>query len=130
MLAAHPLVGIGPDNFRLAYGEYAGIVNADPRVHSNSMYVEVLAGGGIVGGLAFLWLCWRTGKMFIASAREAVDRKRSMLGAGIAAAGAAIALHGFVDSFLSFTATYILIAITVGLAASFDERNTADANRI
>jgi hypothetical protein len=68
--------------------------------------------------------------MFIASAREAVDRKRSMLGAGIAAAGAAIALHGFVDSFLSFTATYILIAITVGLAASFDERNTADANRI
>src|SRR5207247_7448481 len=28
MIKAHPITGVGPDNFRLAYGEYAGIANA------------------------------------------------------------------------------------------------------
>src|SRR5262249_25537292 len=59
MFAAHPLTGVGPDNFRLQYGTYAGIANADQRVHSNNMYLEVIAGTGIVGALAFLWLAWR-----------------------------------------------------------------------
>ena len=35
------------------------------------------------------------------------------LSAGVLAAGVAIALHGLVDSFLGFTATYVLIAITL-----------------
>jgi O-Antigen ligase len=59
MIAAHPLTGVGPDNFRLTYGTYAGIANADVRVHSNDMYLEVIAGTGVLGGLAFLWLAWR-----------------------------------------------------------------------
>ena len=40
------------------------------------------------------------------------------LSAGVLAAGVAIALHGLVDSFLSFTATYVLIAITLGLVSA------------
>jgi hypothetical protein len=49
---------------------------------------------------------------------------------GVAAAGAAVALHGLVDSFLSFTATYILIAITLGLAVSMGTPSRYDAHRI
>ncbi len=30
----------------------------DRRVHSNNMYIEMLVGGGLVGGAAFAWLCW------------------------------------------------------------------------
>ena len=63
MVGERPLIGVGPDNYRLIYGPYAGLAHFDPRVHSNNMYLEMLAGGGLAGGLAFLWLWWRTGRM-------------------------------------------------------------------
>jgi O-antigen ligase/polysaccharide polymerase Wzy-like membrane protein len=126
MFAAHPLTGVGPDNFRLEYGTYAGIANADPRVHSNNMYLEVMAGTGILGGLAFLWLGWRaSGRIFTLwlSGKET-------LGAGVAAAAVAIAAHGVVDAFLGFTATYILIAITFGLTVASTSMGEAHAHRV
>jgi hypothetical protein len=115
MFAAHPFTGVGPDNYRLLYGDYAGLANADRRVHSNNMYLEVLAGGGLLIAAPFAWLCWRT----VTQMRRLTDRTRAVpLLAGIAAAAAAIALHGLFDSFLSFTPTYILIAIVLGMSAS------------
>lgn len=113
----HPIFGIGPDNFRLSYGPYAGIEHADPRVHSNSMYLEVLAGAGMVGLAAFLWLCWRAQ----ATIRRELARMTSSMSSlypGIVAAVLAIALHGFLDSFLTFTPTYLLISLTLGLAVA------------
>jgi hypothetical protein len=50
--------------------------------------------------------------------------------AGVAAASVAIAFHGLVDSFLSFTATYILIAVTLGMASASHAINQAHAHRI
>ncbi len=111
MFLAHPLHGVGADNFRLLYGEYSSIAPADPRVHSNNMYLEVLSGMGLIGFAALLW----TGRAAIAAARLAL---RSDLGAGLAAAVAAIAVHGLVDSFLSFTGTYLLMAVTLGLTSA------------
>ena len=117
MMVEHPLFGVGPDNYRLLYGTYSGLVPADPRVHSNNMYLEVLAGGGIVGGLAFAWLVWRAARGLLDAVRRAVGME-AMAAAGIAAACAAIALHGALDSFLSFTPTYVLIAVTLALAST------------
>ena len=37
---------------------------------------------------------------------------------GVGAAAAAVLLHGMVDSFLGFTPTYVLIAITFGFVAA------------
>src|SRR5207247_7192871 len=67
MVAAHPLLGVGPDNFRLSYGRYAGIASADPRTHSNNMYLEMFAGGGVLVGAAFAWLLWRAARSAAAS---------------------------------------------------------------
>src|SRR4030095_13711245 len=53
MFAAYPLLGVGPDNFRLTYPRYAGLTSGDPRTHSNNMYLEVAAGGGLVTPLGF-----------------------------------------------------------------------------
>jgi hypothetical protein len=114
MLAAHPWLGVGPDNFRLTYGEYARLPATDPRLHSNNMYIEMFTGGGLIAGAAFLWLVWRAGGSFVRGVR-ASDNAAAV---GIAAAGLAIALHGFVDSFVSFAPTYILISLTLGLAAA------------
>jgi hypothetical protein len=126
MIAAHPITGVGPDNFRLNYGAYAGIVNADARVHSNDMYLEVIAGTGLLGGLAFLWLAWRASGRIFALCRHG----DAALCAGVAAAGLAIAAHGLVDAFLGFTATYILIAITLGLAVAASTMGEAHAHRV
>jgi hypothetical protein len=117
MVVAHPVLGVGPDNFRLRYGEYSGLAHADPRLHSNNMYVEMLAGGGLAGGLAFLWLMWRTAGRLVAAIRLSA-RPHGACAAGVAAAGIAVLIHGTVDSFLSFTPTYVLISITLGLAVA------------
>jgi O-antigen ligase/polysaccharide polymerase Wzy-like membrane protein len=113
MIAEHPLFGVGPDNFRLLYGSYTGQPRADARIHSNNMYLEIVAGGGIVAAVVLLWLLresWRTFRSIGASPNPAAI--------ALVAAGAAIALHGLVDSFVSFAPTYILFALILGCAAA------------
>src|SRR5262249_34528640 len=120
IVGAHPLVGIGLDNFRLAYGPYAGIATPDPRTHSNNMYLEVLTGTGLLGTAAFAWLLWSIGR--------GVD----IADLGVVCALAAIALHGVVDSFLSFAPTYVLFAVTLGLACAAPHASEigSDAHRV
>jgi hypothetical protein len=93
------------------------------------MYLELLVGGGALVALPLIWFLWRSVRTF----RNLVGRQVaeiSTLSAGVVAAGVAIALHGFVDSFLSFTATYVLIAITLGLASACEKLGTPHANRV
>jgi O-antigen ligase len=123
MFVARPLLGVGPDNYRLLYGRFSTIAHADPRVHSNDMYLEVLAGMGIAGVLACGWLAFT-------ALRSAIVAARSPLGLGIAAACAAIAVHGLVDAFLAFTGTYVLIAVTLGLATACEQDDTGHAHRV
>jgi hypothetical protein len=131
MFAAHPILGVGPDNFRLQYGQYAGLANPDLRIHSNNMYIEMIVGGGLPGGLAFLWLIWRAAGRCIAAVARAAD-PRYVCAVGVGAAGAAVFVHGAVDSFLGFTPTYIVIALTLGLAAACTRApgTVTDADRI
>lgn len=124
MWVEHPLLGVGPDNFRLLYGRYASIAHADPRVHSNNTYIELLAGMGLAGAAVLGWLAVRMG--------AAVRRCCAAGGAdlGIAAACLAIALHGLADSFLSFTGTYIVMAVALGLASSCPQGAEPHAHRV
>jgi hypothetical protein len=126
MVEAHPLLGVGPDNFRLLYGTYAGLPNADTRTHSNNMYLEILAGGGLLTAVAFAWLVWTSAGIFTRIGGA------GPIPSAIAAAGAAIGIHGLVDSFLSFAPTYILFAMTLGYAAVFARgmERSADAHRV
>ena len=113
----HPWLGVGPDNFRHLYGRYLGLASWDARVHANNTYLEVLAGAGIAGLSAVLWL-------MLSVVREGWRRWRVMrpedlpLFAAVVAACAAIAVHGLVDSFFTFTPTYVVFAITAGLLCS------------
>lgn len=116
MFAAHPLLGVGPDNFRLLYGGFAGLTNPDTRMHSNNMYIEILVGSGAVGALALGWLLWATGRRLASRVREAAADRSLIADIGVVLAVVAIGVHGAVDSFLGFTPTYTLIAVTLGLA--------------
>ena len=139
MLAEHPATGVGPDNFRLQYGPYLGLVDPDPRLHSNSMYMEILAGTGLLGAAAFAVVCWRVARnawTALAPSRRGSPlaghrpADAALLTAGVVAGAIAIALHGLVDSFLSFTATYVLIAITLGLVVSLGTSSRPHAHRV
>jgi O-antigen ligase len=124
MFVTHPLLGVGPDNYRLLYGNYVRLQKADPRVHSNNMYLEILAGTGALGLVCALWIAFRTARSCIRAVRL------SPAGAGLAAACLAVAVHGLADSFLGFTATYIAIAAALGLAAAVGQRHTRHAHRV
>src|SRR5262249_27876720 len=135
MIAAHPLFGVGPDNFRLEYGSYASIERADTRTHSNNMYLEVVAGGGLAAFVAFAWFLRDAARLLRRAFRGSVFGHASgsdPIPGAMAAARLAIALHGAVDSFLSFAPTYILFALTIGFAAACARslEPAADANRV
>jgi O-antigen ligase len=118
------VLGVGPDNFRLLYGPYAGVRNPDRRTHSNNMYLEMLVGAGLLGALACGWLVWRIAALVAAGVHAATIDRRKAASIGVAAAVIAIGLHGLVDSFLSFTPTYVLIALTLAFADASGPRTT------
>jgi len=114
MLLEHPVLGIGPDNFRVTYGRHLSLSQWDTRVNSNNTYVELFACTGLLGGLTFLWLAWQT----IASPGRALGSSPTAdlpLLAGATASVLAFLGHGFTDYFLGFTPTYVMIWLTMGL---------------
>jgi O-antigen ligase len=131
MFAAHPLLGVGPDNYRLTYTSYADLRLGDARTHSNNMYLEMLAGGGLLTAAAFAWFLWCAGRMCAAGLAQTSDGG-GVIAIAAAAAGVAILLHGLVDSFLSFAPTYVLFSLTLGIAAACARgvETCADAHRI
>jgi hypothetical protein len=131
MFLAHPLTGVGPDNFRLAYGSYLGLAGTDDRTHSNNMYLEVLAGGGLLAATAFVWLLWRSAAC-ASSLLKAAPPASAALALGLAAAMLAIAIHASVDSFVSFAPTYVLFSLTLGCAVACARglEISPDANRV
>jgi hypothetical protein len=118
MFAAHPLLGVGPDNFRLLKWKYMDVPKGDETILANSLYLEFLAGGGIAGFAAFAWLMIELGRAVLrrtASASGLEERQLSWFGVAFLAAFLA---HGAVDYFLKFTPTFLLFWIVAGLQAA------------
>ena len=65
--------------------------------------------------------------------RKLVEGNRLLAGGaelGVAAACVAIAVHGLTDSFLSFTGTYIVMAVALGLASACPQGAERHAYRV
>jgi len=110
----YPALGIGPDNYRLTYGPRLGLAASDTRVHTNNTYLEILVGMGVAGFGALLWLAIAAARSTVALVRSAGPETVPFVAATTAAC-LAIAAHGLVDSFLTFTSTYVVFALAVGL---------------
>jgi hypothetical protein len=109
LIAVHPLLGLGPDNFRHFYGAELGLEGWDERIQANDLYVEILADLGVLGLAAFLWVVAEP-------LRGAVRRLQDPLILGVILAIGAFLLHGILDSFLAFTPTALLFWLLLGLA--------------
>ena len=79
----HPLLGLGPDNFRRGYNRYLGLPHPDPRLHANNFYLETLASLGIAGVAALALVIVGFGR----AARRALRRHGTSSTAGPAGDG-------------------------------------------
>lgn len=117
--AQHPLLGIGPDNFRRAYGPVLGLSPYDDRIHANSLYFETLADLGLIGFAALLALMSALSMTARNGWRIAASIEQRILGLGVVVAVSAFFVHGVVDYFLPFTPTnglfWLLAGATVGV---------------
>jgi O-Antigen ligase len=118
MVRTSPLVGVGPGTFRLRYGGVLGWSDADIRIHSNDIYLELAATTGLLGLAAFLAVVG----LGLAPQLSRLRRPGSgsaaggwALRAGIFAAVLAFLVHGIVDYFFAFTGTAILFWTFLGM---------------
>jgi O-antigen ligase len=118
LVAENPLLGVGPDNFRLRYAAYVVRPDlGDTRKTAHSLYLETAAGSGLVGLgllLAFLGSWLRELRKRVPKLTSADER---LLALGLALAPGAVLLHGLVDNFLGrtgiFGAFWILLAASL-----------------
>jgi hypothetical protein len=111
----HPLLGVGPDNFRHLYPQALPSGNRwslDERLHANSLYLETLADLGLCGALALALLL---GALVRAVRAHITDGNLLRLACGVAAG--TFFVHGLVDTFLAFTPLYGLQWLLLGLTA-------------
>lgn len=104
MFRNHPVLGVGPDNYRLSYGAVLGYARWDERIRSNSLYLELASTVGFLGLSAFL------GMLLLARYRWWPAT----------CAVAVFLLHGLVDFFLMTTPIYF--AFWIMLAFSNEDR--------
>jgi hypothetical protein len=118
----HPLLGLGPDSFRLVKGQYMDIAKGDETILANSLYLELLSGSGGLGLLSFLWLlweCWRVvilrnsrkNAIFVIDATAFFGTTYLIL----------LMVHGFVDYFLKFTPTFLMFWLIVGVLCANEQ---------
>jgi hypothetical protein len=98
LIRKHPLLGSGPDNFRLLYGSALGYQRWDRNIHANSLYFELLTGCGVLGLLAFA----------AAMASVRWNMQPAALAVGV------FLVHGIVDSFLMTTPIYFAFWLLLG----------------
>lgn len=127
-----PLLGIGPDVFRHVYGPALGLAAWDDRIHTNNLYLELLVGAGVAGLAAFLGLVvavlWPALRALarLARARRAETPPVGWALAGCGAALVTFLLHGLLDMFLEYSATYMLMWLVLGALAGLASRTHMD----
>ena len=145
----HPWLGVGPDNFRFLWGDALGLVDwrpvgQPPVLHSNSLYVEILATLGLAGVIAFAWLLLSLARRafnLLARPPAGTANREAMAYAeheltwllGLSATVMVFLIHGIFDYFLEFTPTYLLWWLAIGsLAACITEteERLTDAHRL
>jgi hypothetical protein len=119
MWRAHPVLGVGPDNFRWLHGKYAGRAFWDSRVFANNTLLEAAATTGSLGALALaLTLAAALG----AAWRALATAPQTSAPAALALLGLSVGLmaHGVVDYVLAFTGHYLFMGFLVGSISARD----------
>jgi len=129
---AHPWLGIGPDVFRHVYGPELGLSRWDDRIHTNNLYLELLVGAGILGLAAFVALIVATLGPALRMLARPADSPTALpsrwwwLTLGTTIGLLTYLIHGTLDMFLEYSATYMLLW---GLIGALGALGAIDAER-
>ena len=115
LFRAHPLLGVGPDNFRWLYGPVSGHAVWDTRVFSNSLYLELLATVGLAGFAAFGLL---VAKALSGLRQRATNGPFALEASTLAASLVGFLVHGLFDYLLAFTPIYLAVFILLGASSA------------
>jgi len=123
MIAARPVLGVGPDGYRYAYGQFSGQKEWDNRIFANSTPLELAADLGLVGTLVFVIFGAMVGWRLIGRGWQG---RLGIFEAATLAALVAFGLHSLLDYFLGFHGIFILLWILLGVAAGVGQTVTED----
>jgi len=123
---ANPVLGVGPDQFRVRYTDYSPDLPGDQRLRTHNIFLEAMADTGLIGLAAVVFLLLR---MLLAQFLLVRDRslKTGMRYVSLALLIGTLAYigHGMVDYFLWQTGISFLFFIYAGLT-SWLEREARD----
>jgi O-antigen ligase len=122
LFASHPLLGVGPDNFRWLYGPASGHSAWDTRIFSNSLYLELLATVGAAGFAAFAFLAVRA---LDGLRRRVLSGPFSLEAATLAASLTGFLFHGLFDYLLAFTSIYLAVFLLLGASSAVIREETS-----
>jgi O-antigen ligase len=116
MTRDHPLLGVGPDNFRWLFANYSGTSEDNLGIHAHDQYLEALADTGIVGLIGLVWL-------LAALMQNALQRARAVGSdwpwrAALLASLSEWLVHALLDDFERFWPTSVVFWLLVGLSLS------------
>ncbi|HEX9016493.1 MAG TPA: O-antigen ligase family protein [Chloroflexota bacterium] len=121
MIADHPVLGVGMDNFLYQYRSLYMLPEAaaEPNLsHPHNLVLNFWLEVGILGLLAFLWILASLARSWAALWRASSSPTERTILAGIAGAAADFVSHGMVDNsyFLTDMAFHFwLLAATIGV---------------
>jgi O-antigen ligase len=128
VIKAYPIVGSGLGSFSVIYTRYDSLNGLYRLEQAHNDYLQILADGGIVGGilgLAFLVILF--GKGF--ARRETDDKFRRGVATGALAGCFAVLIHSFFDFTLHTTANALLFLILAALATQDSRIDEASKRR-
>ncbi len=117
----HPVLGIGPDQFRQNYAGYIH-VTPDDRIRTHNIFLEALVNTGLIGLLAMIYLLGAAAWVLLRLIRNRqADRSYRLFAIAIMIGLLAYAGHGLLDYFLWQTGISFLFFALLGLAAWMDK---------
>jgi O-antigen ligase len=117
MLRDHPLLGVGPDNFRYRFGDYSGVTADNLGIHAHNQYLEALANAGVLGGFTLCWLLLRLMRVALGVASTSTASADWPWRAATVASLTAWLLHALLDDFERFWPASVAFWLLAGLVA-------------
>jgi O-antigen ligase len=112
MLRDYPLLGVGPDNYRVRFTEYSGSDESHDGTHAHSFYLESLANTGVLG---FAGLCLLLGAVLRLGVHRLIVSEDWLWRSALLASLTAWLVHGVLDDFERFLPTHFLYWIVLAL---------------
>lgn len=119
--ASHPLLGLGPDQFRLRHHEYYEGLIPDERFRTHNIFLEALATTGVVGLAAMVYLLAAALWVQYRLVRDrGMEMSARLLSLGVTIATVGYISHNLLDCFLWQTGVAYMFFTVLGLTAWLD----------